>query len=122
MRPQFGEQCVIRFGSQKQARKRLRVSHLEISGIIFAQQPDVTRNARRYYRRSRDNRFRNDIRPALQAGGMDSQLAAPQDLSNAPLRLFANPFVTRVDPHLAARAFGHLFVHRSAHVDDSDAR
>src|SRR5215813_10584990 len=53
---------------------------------------------------------------------MNSQLAAHQDLSNAPLRLFADPFVTRVDLRLAARAFGHLFAHRAAHVDDPDAR
>src|SRR5215813_5216971 len=53
---------------------------------------------------------------------MNSQLAAHQDLPDAPSRLFADPFVTRVDPHLAAGEFGHLFVHRAADVDDSDAR
>jgi len=53
---------------------------------------------------------------------VDSQLAAHQDLPDAPLRLFTDPFVTRVDLHLAARAIGHPFVHRAAHVDDSDAR
>src|SRR5262245_22823032 len=53
---------------------------------------------------------------------MDSQLAAHKDLSNAPSRLLADPFVTWVGPHLAARAFGHLFVHCRAHVNDSDAR
>src|SRR5215510_14803271 len=53
---------------------------------------------------------------------MYSQLTAHQDLPDAPSRLFADPFVTRVDPHLAARVFGHLFVHRPADVKDSDAR
>src|SRR5215510_906419 len=53
---------------------------------------------------------------------VDSQLAAHQDLPDAPLRLFTDPFVTRVEPHLAARAVGHPFVHRAAYVDDSDAR
>src|SRR5262245_61054389 len=53
---------------------------------------------------------------------MNSQLTAHQDLSDAPSRLFADPFVTRVNPHLATRVFGHLFGHRPADVNDSDAR
>src|SRR5215813_1368001 len=53
---------------------------------------------------------------------MNSQLTAHQDLPDAPSRLFADPFVTRVDLHLEARAFGHLFVYHAADVNDSDVR
>ena len=53
---------------------------------------------------------------------MNSQLAAHQNLANAPLRLFADPSIAWIDFHLAARACDHLFGHRAADVDDSDAR
>lgn len=122
MRFQFGQELRIAFHPRHQTGQTSIIAGRKISGVILAQQTDIARYTRGDDRRSRDNRLGDNICPALQAGGMDSQLAAHQDLSYAPLGLLADPFVTRVDLHLAARAFGHLFVHRAAHVDDSDAR
>jgi hypothetical protein len=65
---QFGQKLRIAFRPRHQAGQPLSVAGRKISGVIFAQHADIARNARRYYRRSRDDRFRNDIRPALQAG------------------------------------------------------
>jgi hypothetical protein len=93
-----------------------------ITGVIFAQQSDIARDARCDDRRAGDYRLRDGVRPAFQAGGIDSQLAAHQELSHAPLRLLADPVIAWIDLHLAAGAFGHLFVRRAAGVDDSDAR
>src|SRR5262245_61938812 len=53
---------------------------------------------------------------------MNSQLAAHQNLANAPLRLYADPSIAWLDFHLAARACDHLFGHRAADVDASAAR
>lgn len=121
MRLQSGEKLRLAFRSRHQAGQLVSIAGRKIPGVIFAKQADIARNARRYYRRSRDYSFRDYIRPAFQAGGMDSQMAAHQDLSNAPLRLLADPVITWIDLDLAAGAFGHLSVRRATRVDDLDA-
>lgn len=116
------EKSRIRLRAFQQSRQAARISDLEVSGIFFPQQSDITCYAGSDDRRASDNRFGDDVGPAFQEGRMDSQLAAHQNPAHAPMRMLTQPAVTRIDRHLAPRALGHLFVHRAADVDDLKAR
>lgn len=68
LRSQPSKEIRIRLRSQKQPGQFACVAYIEISGIIFAEQSDIACNVRSDDGRARDNRFRDDVCPAFQAG------------------------------------------------------
>ena len=122
MRFQIGEECVICFGLENQVHQRFCVPNVEIAQIIFTEQPDIPGDFGSDNRRASDNRLGDYVCSAFQAGRMDSQLAALQYLPHAPVRLFTEPAITRIDFHLPTRAFSYRFCQSSADMNDLDAR